>query len=87
MLRQFGNLTNVYVMVRRLSNKFKVNASCPYVVYWLVNAFVHQSVKDFVTKIHKYVFTDSLGNHLSITYSFGKLAIWQTSFRKKKQNV
>ena len=35
-------------------------------------------------KIQKlYAFTDSFGNHLTITYSLGKLAIWQISFRKK----
>ena len=34
-------------------------------------------------KIQKYAFTDSFGNHLTIKYSFGKLAIWQTSFRNE----
>ena len=29
-------------------------------------------------------FTDLFGNDLTITYSFDKLAIWQTSFRKIK---
>ena len=36
-------------------------------MYCFVNAFVHQNVKNF---IRKYVFTDSFGNHLTITHSF-----------------
>ena len=34
-------------------------------------------------KIQKYAFVCSFINSLAITNSFGKLAIWQTSFRKK----
>ena len=57
--------------------------SCLCLVYWFVHAFVHQNVNDFIHKIQKITFTDSFGNYLSITYRFGKLAIWQASFRKK----
>ena len=53
------------------------------VVYWFMNAFVYQNVKDFFIKIQNYAFTDLVCNHLTITYSFGKFAIWQTSFRQK----
>ena len=34
-------------------------------------------------KIQKYAFADSLCHLLTITNRFGKLASWQTSFRKK----
>ena len=34
-------------------------------------------------KIQKCVFADSFGKHLTITYSFVKLAIGQMLFRKK----
>ena len=77
----------LYVIARRLPNRFTGGYSgyfrYLFVVYWFVNAFAHQNVKDLFTKIKKYAFTDSFGNHLTITYSFGKLAIWQTAFRKK----
>ena len=74
----FANLENLYVcvwyvMVRRLPNRYIGGYfRCLCVMHWFVNAFVHQNVKDFVKK---YAFTDSFGNHLTITNSFGKLAI------------
>ena len=43
-------------------------------MFWFVNAFVHQNVKDSVIKIQKYTFTDSIGNHLP---SHTALASWQ----------
>ena len=52
------------------------------VVHWFVNAFVHQCVKISFIKIQKYAFTNSFRNHLTITYRFGQLALWQISFRK-----
>ena len=48
-------------------------------VGWFVNVFVHQ-VEDF---IHKICIINSLWHLLTITNSFGKLAICHTSFRKK----
>ena len=85
MLCQFGK--HLYVMVRRLPNRFIGECSGYfrhlYMVNSFVNAFVHQNVEDFIHKLHKYAFTDSFGNHLTITFSFGNLAIWQMSFRKK----
>ena len=49
-------------------------------VYWFMNAFVYQNVKDFVYKNKKYAFMDSFGNHLTISYS---LASWQFAKIKK----
>ena len=52
MLCQFGKC--LYVMVRRLPNRFigeytgYFRSLC--LVYWFVNAFVHQNVKDFILK-------------------------------------
>ena len=71
---QFGK--GLYVMARRLPIRFI--GKCPgyfrynlCVVSWFVNALVHQRVND---SIHKYAFTDSFGNHLTATYTFGNLA-------------
>ena len=52
---QFGK--HLYVMVRRLSNRFIGESSgyfrCLCVVYLFLNAFVHQNMKDFINKYSK----------------------------------
>ena len=72
-------------MVRILPNSLIHECSgyflCLCVVYWFVNAFVHQNAIDFLHKNSK-ICIYRYDNHLTTTYSFGKLAIWQTSFRK-----
>ena len=54
-------------------------------VYWFVNTFVLLKCERFHSlKFINMHLQDSFGNHLTITYSFDKLAIWQTSFGKEK---
>ena len=54
---------------------------CLCVIDWFVNAFVHQNVHKN-EKICIYRFIREF--HLTIKYSFGKFAIWQTSLRKNQ---
>ena len=74
MLWEFGK--PVYVMIKRLPNRLIDECSGNFrylcVVYWFVNASVHQNVKDFVHKNSrsKIDLHDLSGNHLTITYSF-----------------
>ena len=82
MLCQFGKC--LYVMVRRLSNRFIGECPgyfmCLCVVHWFVNAFVHQHVKDFVHKnlrniyICIYRFTWQSFNHHIQLWQVGNLA-------------
>ena len=82
-----------YVMVRRLPNSFAGDCSayfnCSF-VYWYE---VHVPLREILDpplisfiKTLKYTFTVSLSSHFTITNSFGKLASWQTSFRKKTRS-
>ena len=84
-IRSFSKyFANLYVMVRRLANVFIGECSgylrCLRVVYLLCECI--QNVKDFFHKI-KICICRFIWHSLTITYSFGKLAIWQTLFRKK----
>ena len=40
-------------------------------------------VEYFIIIIEKYAFADLFNSHLTITNSFGKFAVWQTSFSRK----
>ena len=81
----FGSLTNV--MARRLANRF-ISECSGYFMFVVCGTlvceciFTSKCVKISFIKIQKYAFTKSFRNHLTITYSFGKLALWQMSFRK-----
>ena len=74
----------LYVMVRRLPNRFIGGCSCYLgclcVVYWFVNIFSHQNLNDFVVKNSKiciYRFIWQTFNHHIQLWQFGKM-----SFRK-----
>ena len=76
-----------YVMVRRLLDKLIDECSgyfsCLCVAYWFVNAFVHQIVKYFIHKNFKICIYRLIWQSFNIRYNFGKLVIWQTSFKEK----
>ena len=85
MLCQFGKL--LYVMVRRLANR--LIGECFWycwflcVVSWFVNAFLHKKMWN----IQNYVFTDSIGNHFTITYRYGTLGNAKRHFQKKTKQT
>ena len=85
----YANLANVCMWwLEDCQTSSLVNALCILGVgVWCISLWMHLHInmwKISFIKIKKYAFTDSFGNHLTITYSFGKLAIRQTSFRRKK---
>ena len=79
----------LYAMVWKTSKlvnigEYSGHFMCLCVVYWFVNSFVHQNMKDFVHNIKNYEFTNSFDNHLTITlqlWQFGNMAnvIWKKS--------
>ena len=82
---QFGKLP--HVMVRRPANNFVYECLGYFrylcMVYMYVNTFMHKKVEDLMhKKPPKYACSDSFGSLSSITNRFGKLAMWQTAFRK-----
>ena len=84
-LKQLGK----HVMVRRLPNSFIGKCSgilgvCLCYIDLQMHLHIKMWKNSFI-KIQKYSFTDSFGNHLTITYSIVKLTIWQ--FRKKLEWV
>ena len=87
MLCQFGK--PLYVIVRKLPNCFVAKCSGYFKSLYMVDRFmnVFKQMEDFIHKTQKYAFTDSFSNLIIITNSFGKLAIWQTSFRKNQHIV
>ena len=74
----FANLVTCMWWIEDCQRGSWVNAPGILGVYvWCVDLWMHfyiKMLKILFVKIQKYVFTDSFGNHLTITYSFGNLA-------------
>ena len=85
----FTNLANFFMwwLEDRLINS-RVNAFGIFGCGVLVCECTYTSKREILfIKIQHYAFTYSFGNHLTITYSFGKLVIWQICHSEKKTRM
>ena len=89
MLSQFGSLGNVCMWwleeSHRLMDEWTAYFRCVALLMHLCMKL--RKIRKKLLTVYVFVFTYSFGNHLSITYSFGQLIIWQMSFRKKTKSI